>query len=247
MTLKKIAALALTTWALAAQAGEPPLDIRLSYTVTTAGNLPEITSILTFNSYADGGGGVWWSASVPGQTLSWTITDPFLKSSANPPVDALMVGLVQDLPGDAPGQKHVVLMMSSAAAQAATNIAWGTLFRNTLEEQLIADIELATSGLPIEAIEPALNNLFDFAGGDARGGILGPGGVPIDAWFTVAGVQPGSVTSAGFKVMAFSTGQLIGEGTAFTDAVAVVPEPQAWAMWLAGLSALGFVARRRAG
>lgn len=221
---------------------DDPQDIQLSYTVQMNASLPEIADIVTFNNYVNGGG-AWWAASVPADTTSYTITDPFLKSSANAPTQALMIGLVQDLPGDAPGQEHIVLMMDSAAAAAANHLAWGTLFRNTLEDQLIADLKLATSGQDWPVIQPGLDGLYAFVNGDAVDGILVPPGQPLSAWFSLGSVAPGSTTTTGFTVMAFSDGQVLGTGTA--SVVSTVPEPATWAFMLAGLAACGTLVRRR--
>lgn len=224
---------------------DAPEDIRLSYTVTLDQPLPAITNIVTFNSYANGSG-AWWAATIPAGTTAATIDDPFMKSSANTPVDALMLGLVQDLPGDAAGQMHVVMMMSDAAAAAARHIAWGTLFRNTDEDSLVAAIELATSGQDWELIQPGVDAIFAFAQGDARSGILGPGSMPIDAWFALGAVVPGTTTSSNFSMMAFSSGELIGTGTSLVTTLAPVPEPASGALLAIGLTAIGWRLRRHA-
>jgi len=222
-----LAMLLACTSLLAAPAAraDDPQDIQLSYTVQLDRPGPAITRLMTFNNYANGGG-VWWAAEVPAGETQWTITDPFLKSSANAPLSALLLGLVQDLPGDAAGQQHVVLMMDSAAAAAATNVAWGTLFRNTSEAQLIAAIELATSGQDGPLIDPAFDILSAFVDGDATSGILVPPGQALSAWFTLGTVVPGSTTFSGFTVMAFSDGQVLGSGQALVTGLALaVPEP----------------------
>lgn len=246
MTIKTTALAATAFAALlplgAAHATSEPLDIQLSYTVNTAGNLPAITNIITFNSYSNSIGS-WFAAMVPSNSLSHTIVDPFLKSSANAPLDGLMLGLVSDLPGDAfGGEAHVVVMMSTAAASAAKDIAWGTLFRNTLEADIVLALHTTTSGLPYQEIESEIGKLYTFALGDARTGILGTLEEPIDAWFTLPGVGPGQVATAGFTVMAFSNGQILGDGVL---TVSSVPEPGPAAMLAAGLAALGWMARRR--
>jgi hypothetical protein len=230
--------------ALPARADTPD-DIRLSYAVTLDQPLPAITNIVTFNSYANGAG-AWWAATIPAGTTAARIDDPFMKSSANAPVDALMLGLVQDLPGDAAGQTHVVMMMSDAAAAAARHVAWGTLFRDTDEDQLIAAIELATSGQDWSVIQPGVDAMFAFAQGDARSGILGPGGMPIDAWFALGAAVPGTTTSSNFSVMAFSTGELVGSGTALVATLAPVPEPAQGLLLAIGLTAVGWRLRRHA-
>lgn len=227
----------------AAHAVSEPLDIQLSYTVNTAGNLPAITNIITFNTYANTAIGSWFAAMVPANSLSYTIVDPFLKSSANAPRDGLMLGLVKGLPGDAgDGEDHVVVMMSNEAASAAKGIAWGTLFRTTLEASIIQALHTNTSGRPWEEIQPDIDKLYSFAQGEARTGILGTLEEPIDAWFTLPGVGPNQVATAGFTVMAFSNGQILGDGVL---TVSAVPEPGPAAMLAVGLAALGWLARRR--
>jgi hypothetical protein len=226
-----------------AQTENEPLDIQLSYDITLNVPGPAITNILTFNHYVDGGG-TWWAAEVPAGVTGHTITDPFLKSSANRPLEALQLGLVQDLPNDAPGQKHVVMMMSEAAAQRASGVAWGTLFRNTLEEHVVAAIELATSGQPFNVIEPGLSVLGDFTEGDAQNGILDGLAQPVSAWFSLGAVQPGSTSFSNFTVMAFSDGQVLGQGLASLQTLAPVPEPDSFALALAGLLLLGRALRR---
>ncbi len=226
----------------------PVSDLTLAYTVNTAGNLPAITNIVTFNKFADGGGGAWWSSEVPGNTASHTITDPFTKRSDNAPLNALMLGLVQDLPGDGtPGQKHIVMMMSDTAASAATGIAWGTLFRNTLEDELIAALELMTSGQDWPVIQPGIDIVDAFVDGDAASGILGAFSQPVSAWFDLGLPAAGTTVYSNFKVMAFSDGQLLGHGIASVSASAVtaVPEPGSWTLACTGLLLAGALSRRR--
>ena len=67
-----------------------------------------------------------------------TLTDPFLKT--NPIISTFLVGLTSDLPGDAPGQQHLVLFTNTSWAQAAQHIAWGNFFGPLLEEDAISDV-----------------------------------------------------------------------------------------------------------
>lgn len=222
---------------------QSPQDIHLSYQVNHSLG-QSITDIITFNNYAVcQGTGSWWPSSVGGD--GGLVTDPFAKSSSNRPTQALMLGLTQNLPGDAEGQMHVVMMVDSAAAAAAQNIAWGTTFLSTLEEDVIADLvltmrtdrsTLADGSAEAIAWDQALTDLYTFATGDAAG-----------MFFDMPGVVPGSTTSSNFTVMAWSDGRIVGDGTAFlsTDLAATVPEPGSLALMLLPLALLAAQRRRR--
>ena len=242
-------------WVIAAATGasqaqavvrfEPPQDIQLSYAVTTP---YAIDNIITFNSYADGGIGSWWPSSVA--SGGSTISDPFAKSSWNAPLSALVLGLVSNLPNDAVGQTHVVLMMDPAAATASQGLTWGTLFGGTGEAQLAAAIGFVTGttrdpdGTGNSAQWDAeMNTLSGFASGDARTGLTVPAGTPVSAWFSLGPVVPGQTTTTSFSVMAFSDGLQIGTGTA--SLTTAVPEPANWALLAAGLVVVGAGSRRR--
>lgn len=140
---------------------------------------------------------------------------------------SILLGVVKDLPNDAPGQKHLVIFMNSAAAANIGNIAYGTVFAGipTLptEEQLIAAIE-------DQSVEANAKLVDDFMVDYASRARAGVGGTEASLWFTDS-----------FSIVAFSDAKVLGSGTV-EETLEVVPEP-------ASLAALGFglvaFARRR--
>lgn len=188
----------------------------------------EITNIMMYEEGPGTSSLTWpFRAVSPGHNVLY---NPF--STDSPTQASLLLGITHDLPNDAPGQKHVVLFMDTYAAQLAEHIAWGTLFRNTLEENLISDIELATSGQDWNIIQPGLDHVFAFANGDAKTGILQPTGAPQSALF---------VPNGQFAVMSFSDGAILGYGTAET--IQTTPEPASMAAL--GMGALALLRRRK--
>ncbi len=219
------ALLCTTLLGVVAAASTARADYLTSYTVTLDIG-QQVTNIMILERSGDGRS-VTWAFSADGDGTT-TINNPF--PTPEPRDQSLLIGIVQGLETDEnPLEKHVVLLMDDTAAQLSNHIAWGTLFRNTLEEQLIADIELATSGQDWEIIMPGLEAVDTFGQGDADTGILGPGGVPQSAWFATGGT---------FSVMTWSDGALIGAGV--SESV-FVPEPAT----LATLVVLGGLAFRR--
>lgn len=137
-----------------------------------------------------------------------------------------LLGTAQDLPGDPEGQKHLVIFGATSWAQAAQGIAFGTLFPSILESQLIAALEDAASG---EGQQSSYDLIDDF-------------------WFN--SVIPGGVTFGAndvFTAIAFSEGQIIGNGTTTSFAIpgGAVPEPASWALLIAGFGLVGAMQRRR--
>lgn len=220
-----IAAVALAVAPGAAHAVAVELQYLSSYNVMIDPEWSAVTNIVMFED----GGTTWAFEAYPGEVS--VLNNPFPKNVPNE--RSLLIGITQDLPGDAEGQKHVVLLMDDTAASLAESIAWGTLFPNTLEDSLIAAIELATSGGDWEALQPAFDELSEFVSGDAETGILDGLAQPHSAWFTMGD---------NFSVLTWSDGTRIGWGT---STLTPVPEPTTSALLLSGMLALGAVARRR--
>lgn len=155
------------------------------------------------------------------------ITDPFLKT--NPIVSNFLLGVTTDLPGDADGQQHLVVFTNDSFASAAQGIDFGTLFPNTDETTLINDLttNLDEAAVGETVYNQAVDDLFTFANGDA----------------TNAGIGFGSNST--FTAVAFSDGQIIGNGDSFTTPGGAVPEPASWILMSAGFGGLGPLIRRR--
>jgi hypothetical protein len=223
MKMKLMIGLALGVLASAAQAQTQYFthyDFHMSDPALT------VTNMILFERGESFGSATWPFSASDGQRIS----NPFPTSA--PVQSTIMLGVAQNLPGDPDGQKHVVIGMDDTAASLSQGIAWGTLFRNTLEANVLDDIEAATSGGAWEVVTPALDRLGVFLDGDATTGILGPGGASQTAWFATEGT---------FSVMAFSDGQLLGTGTGSVEAV---PEPASLAVL--GLGALALRRRKSA-
>jgi hypothetical protein len=198
----------------------PPSEFNISWTINLQNYA--VSDIMMFEQIAGNGYGVTWASPDPGFNApvgTTTITDPFTKYQ--PIAETFLIGVTSGLPGDAPGQQHLVLFTNTAWAASAQGVDWGTLFTTTLEDTLIADAASAYS------TTTALSDVSNFVGGDA---IYGTNGSIAFA--------PGQA----FTAIAFSNGQVIGGGTSF---VTNVPEPSTWAMMLVGFAGLGFAGYRR--
>jgi hypothetical protein len=222
-----IAAISGSGQAAAVACGDSPLDISLAYSVSTNIGQP-IENIISWNNYeCNAGGSGAYTVGAGGSTFP----DFFLKSSSNKPLNGLMIGTTHDLAGDAEGQEHLVLITNNAWASAAANIAFGTLFPSTLEENLISALHVWATTNDQDAFTAASNTISNFVFGELS-----------TAFFNLGAVIPGTTTTSAFSVIAFSDGQIIGDGiasltTALPDNPAPVPAP--FLLVLAGMTALG--------
>jgi PEP-CTERM motif len=194
----------------ATQVAAPTTPFYISYTIELQNYA--VSDILLFEQGEGASGyGITWDSGFNAPVGTTTLTDPFLKT--NPIVDTFLIGLTTDLPGDAPGQEHLVLFTNDAFASSAQGIDWDTLFPNTNETTLINDLLTG---------DDFSSDLFGFSAGDA---VNGPNG-------SIAFV-PGDT----FTAIAFSNGFIIGSGNSFITNAAV-PEPATWTMMLIGLCAV---------
>jgi hypothetical protein len=212
-----------------------------SYTVTTALQSPAITdiAILEADDADPHYGTLWLSRSYQANGAGGSSVLSLSFERQVPVLQSLLLGIMTGLPGDAPGQEHLVLMMDPTAASNAANIAWGTLFTATLEDDLIDALHVVGQSLPPSdpGLNTALDTLFDFGRLYATEGNLGENGLPASAWFNTGG---------SFSVMAWSSAQLVGTGTSELITLSV-PEPQSLALLLAGLALVGVSVRRQSG
>jgi hypothetical protein len=158
-------------------------------------NLPDyaVTNIIVYNlgspfaTVEQGSPENRLTAGTPGPTTIvntyLTAADVGISGFVYVPGKTFLLGVTSDLPGDAPGQQHLVIFMNDAFAQSAKDIAFGTLFPNTNETTLINDLVTTEN----------VGDIFDFASG--------PNG---SIYFT-----PGDT----FTAVAFSDGRIIGTGT----------------------------------
>jgi hypothetical protein len=154
-----------------------------------------------------------------------TIANPFPYSS--PPAHTLILGLVSNLPGDDTlNTPHMLLFMDPTGAGLASGADWNTLFPNTSESALIANLELATSGQDWSIVTPGLDFISNFAVTDAA-----------SSWFSTGG---------NFSAVTFSNGVLVGSGTSTITAEGTVPEPSGALTLALALGLLWWLRRHRA-
>jgi len=227
LSLSLFAGAALATAALGAPAQASVCvgcSYLTSYDVTTA--LYDVTDIAIMERW-EGGSSVTNSFDVyAGGTL---ITNPFPKTYSV--TNAFLLGVASNLEGDSEGQKHLVIFASDSWAASAKGIAFGTIFTSTFEASIIEALEnIGGASTDESVIWESVDRLFRFSDNDAFGNTIG------DLTFT-----PGQ----SFTLIAFSDGQVIGDGTSAVATIAApIPEPASWALMIGGFGLLGANLRR---
>jgi hypothetical protein len=226
------AALLASWWPLQAAAA-PPVNVR--YQITTS--VGPIGSVVLYTRYEDPGSGPFddhWPFGLPAG--GGTLNDPRAHDLSFVPRAALLLGVLE-AGGGAPARG--VVMMDAAVADAIVAKGWG--FADTFgiwsgaTGSFVGDLQSAAS-LTYPARNAATDALNQFASENARFSAAG------NSWFELAVAKPGTTTVTGFKLVAFSTGEIVGEGSAFVTAV---PEPASWALMLGGMTMVAAWAWRR--
>ncbi len=241
-----LAILASAAAPAAAWAQSEPLDITQNYSGTST--VP-VFDIATYNSYANGSG-ITNSFSIDAGAFSFD--DPFLKSSANPPLLTYFLGVasysgvvtssalssVADAvsPNTVALPQHLVLAVSSAYAAGLISGGqdFSTIFPTYDENSLITDLHTigSNSGNSTDdARNAAIGELFNFdATVQSRDGLTSALGGPL-------------------SLLSFSNATLVGQGVAslvpLGGMTPAVPEPASWVMMIVGLGIVGYAMRRR--
>lgn len=249
----------IATWCLALVAGmaapaaawaqAQPLDIQQNYSGTTA--VP-VYDIELYNTYANGPG---TSNSYSINAGVFSLNDPFLKSSANPPLLTYFLGVASYAnavtssvinlgdstlsPAVVALPQHLVLAVSSAYAAGLVSGGqdFSAIFPAFDENSLINDLHTigSNSSSSTDAQRNAAQSeLFSFDTTiQSRGGLTPALGGPL-------------------TLLSFSGGTVVGQGTAAliplgggTPIAGAAPEVGTWAMMIVGLGAAGIALRRR--
>lgn len=248
MVLRRGAALAAALVVLSAGAlaqGNWHLESTYDFSVDPDWGPSPITNIIVNMEGTAIDGSYGWGAKTwaftSNTTPAWSQFDTYWFDlyAAEPVLErSFLLGIIEDLPNDPPGQQHAVLFMDVEAAQRIQHIAWGTIFSNTFENSLINAIQEATNNSDPTYTQPFWDEIDAFLQGDAKHGHLGPNGTEGSAWF-----GPGE----DFAIVAFSDGQIIGSGTSEWSATfEPVPEPATMAVLALGLAGIATRKRKKA-
>jgi hypothetical protein len=163
------------------------------------------------------------------------LVDPFPKT--NPIEVTFLLGVATDIVLDEFGQptasgNHLVIFGNDTWAAGATSIAFGTLFPEVLETDLINALGVLSLGLAID--NPIVSGAFDTLNNFYNYQFTAPGG----------GI--GFAAGDSFSLLGFTEGKFIGKGQSFIEPLTTaVPEPASWALLIAGFGLVGALQRRR--
>lgn len=215
-----------------------------TYNYTISGPSYPITDICTAELFQNGDLGIRWAdpslntiSVAQGGTVSWSDNFDAYNPADGVTTNSLVLGVTHDLPGDAPGQLHMVLGVSNLFGTYTQGIAWGSIFRTTDEDALIAAVQGAATG-NFGTDFSNLNAIANFFRGDAMVNLPFPSNV--NATFNPD--PSGNLSGTSFTLEAWSGGQTIGYGGVTVTAQAV-PEPAQFV--LLGLGALALMFRRK--
>lgn len=237
LSSSKLIALALVTLPGLASAINP---IRYSYTVTTTNYA--VSNLISVLMYPSGATSFRYGYDAtrpynvgPYSQIGWSdsLADypGFPPELIEPASKTLVFGIATNLPGDAPGQKHAVIGAGTAFADAAQGVAWGTLFPTTLESNIIAAIEDVSAGRFSQF--SVLSTFMDTDASIVRG-------APGNQYSAVFNPSPISFSGSNFKLVAFSDGQTIAQGS-----IQAAPVPEPTTLGIVGLAGLLLKGRRR--
>lgn len=195
-----------------------PAPIRYDITLTNPGPaispLVSVTQGWFFGNYS----AAQLLGGVPANSLSHTAVDPG-------PVVMAFAGLLLGVSQDAALTKHVVIGMNNTAAAAAVGEAWDTLFPTLSEATLIGHLE----GFAADPL----------GYGTAYSGVQEFGSLAPTMAFDI---DPFGSATTSFTLVQFSTGTVVGTGSA---AIVAVPEPSSVLLMAGGLGLFAVALRRR--
>lgn len=231
MMKKSLLSVGLLTMATLASVSHAQTFYVPTYTATNNNQNPITDMVLLWQDPQGGGLGLLSVTPEPGINIPGLGQTTTFQDLPKPrvPSGLFVMGLYKETIGEpSPGQEHVVLFMNSYAASLTKDIAWGTVFRNTLEDNLIADLHAVSATNDSHAV----GDIFNFAGGDSMHipDITSPTG-DTTAWIA----PPPNGTAAQGKIMMWSTGQEIGT---FSASAVATPEPASLAVLAVGALAL---------
>ena len=245
LVLKHIAIATLTMLALG-KASAGTITSTYSYSIdpvkTGTATIHDLEFIMA-GTFVEGGD---WSLTTsffnnqPGGTIGsnadiLSVTQDFGPSLTPILSESLLFGIIQGLPQDLldnnADQKHLVLFLDPLSAQNIQNIAFGTTFPTTNEDQLISAIEQVHRNDLSDSDKVFYYENFIYPFYDAaRHARAGMSGTERSIWFA-----PGD-----FAIMFYSDGDIVGSGVNTAVSTAAVPEPSTALLGLLGVAGIAF-------